>query len=194
VKALVRATFKARGDKLATEQAVLAFEVRDAFLGEFKDQYLTLPEHLQEHSTHVHVHLGRLGERHDNFYFHFHAQVNLIPYYGEQVRWSRGCSMTSKQTEPTSKPSCIPKSAFKKELLTRMVKHAGRWEQFEEDVKKLSDKVSEQLRACTTTEKLVNAWPEIATYIPPALNPLAVVIDRKKTNELIACMVKGTCG
>jgi len=194
VKSLVRATFKARGDVLAKEQAALSFQVRDAFLGDFKDQYLTLPNHLQEHSTYMHVHLGRLGEKHDNFHFHFHAQVNLIPYYGEQVRWSRGCSMTSKQTEPTGKPHCIPRQTFKKALLTKLVSHADRWEDFENDVKKLSNKVSEQLRACTTTEKLTNAWPEISQYVPTAMNPLTVVIDRKKTNDMIACMVKGTCG
>ena len=77
VKAIVRETFKARGDKLATEQDSLAFQCRDAYLGNFRDQYLTLPNHLQEHATYVHVQLNRMGEKHDNFHFHFHAQVSL---------------------------------------------------------------------------------------------------------------------
>lgn len=194
VKSLIRATFKARGDKLASEETVLAVETRDAYLGEFKDQYLTLPEHLKESSHYMHVHLGRLGERHDNFHFHFHAKTMLTPYYGEQMRWSRGCNMGSQKTEFNGSPSgTVPKNTFKKELHTRLVKHAIKWEAFADDVKKLSHRVSEQLKACTTTEKLVAAWPEVAIYIPPALNPLTVVIDRTKTNEMIACMTKGTC-
>ncbi len=193
VNTLVKATFKLRSEVLEREESKLAFEVRDAYLGEFKAAYLALPPYLQEDASYMNVQLSRLGQEHDHYFFQFHAKASLIPYYGEQMRWNSGCNMTGNGTEPCGKPQCVDKGTFDKALHAKLCKHADKWETFEEDTKKLSIKVSEQLKACTTTEKLLKAWPEVATYIPAAMNPLTVQIDRKQTNKMIACMEMGTC-
>lgn len=193
VNTLVKATFKLRAEVLEREEEKLAFEIRDAYLGEFKGQYLSLPSYLQEEASFMNVQLSRLGQEHDHHFYQFHPKARLDPYYGEQMRWHSGCNMVADGCEPCGKPQCIEKETFTKELHTKLCKHADKWEQFEEDVKKLSIKVSEQLKACTTTEKLLKQWPEVALYIPAAMNPLTVQIDRTQTNKMIACMEIGTC-
>ncbi len=193
VASLIGVTFKLRAEILEREEEILTDMIRNEFLGDWKKQYLTLPEYLQEESHIMNVQLRRLGQEHDHFYYHFHPKVEFTPYYGEQTRWRNAVNMLGKGHEPCGKPSCIDKQDLTKELINKLIKHADKWETFVADVKKLSSNVSNQLKACTTTEKLLKQWPEVAVHIPPAMNPLTVQIDRTQTNKLIACMEMGTC-
>jgi len=193
VVSLIGATFKLRAEVLEREEKALTDEIRDGFLGDWKWQYLALPEYLQEKAHCMNVRLQRLGQDNDHFYFHFHPYVEWTPYYGEQSRWRDGVNMHGKDSEPCGRPSCIDKGELDQALIEKLIKYADKWETFVDDIKKLSANVSNQLKACTTTEKLVKQWPEVAVHIPAALNPLTVQIDRNKTNKLIACMELGTC-
>lgn len=197
VKAIVKHTFRVRAADLEREEAPLAFAIRDSYLGEHKEAYLALPGRLQQTSTDITVNLERTGQIYDRFSYHFHPKVHLNPQYspngGEYSGYRHIAHMTGDKPESEGGLISLTKGSIPEGLRIKLIKHADKFDKFNEDVQKLQSKISTQLRACTTTEKLIKEWPEVTDHIPAATNPLTVQIDRHQTNKMIVCMESGTC-
>jgi hypothetical protein len=195
VKAIVKHTFRVRAAWLEREEKSLAIKIRDDYLGVHKKAYLALPSYLQKNAACIRVELRRLGENNDHHVFYYHPTMSISPSFGcEPSRWNHAASMHGPKTEPTGEiPGGLIGQDLDKKLYEALIKYADKFDQFSDDVDKLTVKINEQLRACTTTEKLVKEWPEVVNHIPAATNPLAVQIDRVRTNKMIECMESGTC-
>jgi hypothetical protein len=192
VHSLVKWTFRVRSEDLVREEEPLAFALRDEFLGEYRDIYLGLPGRLRESSASITVIIKRHGKEQDRFDYHFHPEIQLKGTYDGGV-WQGPANVVGMQEEPEGNIRGIMGEDIPKALLTKIQKHADKYDAFVADIKEFEVRISDQLRACTTTEKLVKQWPEVEQHLPAAMNPLTVQIDRVKTNKLIACMEKGTC-
>lgn len=190
---IIDKTFEQRFRKFEADAAKLAYQLRDEFLGKDKDAYLGLNPKLQVTRNHLQVNLKRDARSYDrwDFYFSPKCRVSVTSVHPGGARF--GMSGTQQEPVGGDRFQMLLIDELTSSMKTKLLKHVEAYEALAADVSKLFSKIMEQLRNCTTVKKLNELWPEAVSYVPAQDNPIAVIVDRKGVNELIACMKKGTC-
>ena len=197
LKKILDKTFEERLRKIESEESHLAFVVRDWFLGKDKDAYLNMNPKLQTQRTQIQVNPQRLGKSYDRYDLTFHPKASIQVRNVSANSGSECASLyiAHNGQEPVGGDRYlqIVKDSMSEDILKKIVAHIEKNEHLQADIRKLAGKIMVQLRVCTTIKKLNELWPEVVTYVPVQDNPIAVIVDRKGVNDLIACMKKDDC-
>lgn len=190
---ILNKTFEKRLQKLDSEESYLAFEVRDFWLGKDKDAFLKLDPKLQAFRNTFQVNPMRMGKTYDCYDLRFHPSTS-IHVFG-CASGSASLSTRSNGEEPVGgdRYSQLGRDSMTDDIRAKIIAHIDKVETLQSDVRKLGNKILEQLRACTTIKRLNDLWPEAVSYVPKQDNPIAVIVDRDGVNNLISCMKEGDC-
>jgi hypothetical protein len=197
LKKILDKTFEQRLRKIESEESHLSFVVRDWFLGHDKDAYLALRPKLQVHRTSIEVNPVRMGKTYDRYNLTFHPKA-AIQIYNVSANSGSQCvslhiSYNGQEPVGGERFLTIQKDGMTEDIRNKIIAHIEKFEHLRGDIRKLAGKILAQLQVCTTIKKLNEVWPEVVSYVPVQDNPIAVIVDRKGVNDLIACMKKDDC-